>query len=194
MNWIVAAISAVLLLALLGLYLSMTAGRLDRLHTRIDASRLTLTSHLLRRSSVALELSTSGLLDPVSSVVIADTAHLARTAQDEGATGWARAESDLTAALDAAFEDAEDVDYLMQNPVGAALLAELAATMVRVSLSRRFLNDAVRACRQLRAQRLVRWFHLAGHTDLPTTFEMDDEIPPGLASRGEGGLAEDALR
>ena len=194
MTWIAVGLSAVLVLVLLGLYLSMTAGRLDRLHTRIDSSYLTLTSHLLRRSSVALELSTSGLLDPVSSVVIADAAHLARTAQDDGSVSWARAESDLTAALDAAFEDSDDVEYLMSNSVGAELLGELAATMVRIALSRRFLNDAVRACRQLRAQRLVRWFHLAGHTDLPHTFEMDDAIPRGLATRGEGGLASDALR
>lgn len=194
MTWIVAGVSVLVVLALLGLYLSMTAGRLDRLHTRIDASRLTLTSHLLRRSSVALELSTSGLLDPVSSVVIADAAHLARTAQDEGSLGWARAESDLTAALDAAFEDPEDVEILMGNLVGAELLAELSATSVRIGLSRRFLNDAVRACRQVRAKRLVRWFHLAGHTDMPTTFEMDDQLPRGLSARGEGGVTPDALR
>ena len=194
MMWLAVAIAVALLLALIGLYLSMTAGRLDRLHTRIDASRLTLASHLLRRSSVALELSTSGLLDPVSSVVIADAAHLARTAQDGGSQGWARAESDLTAALDAAFEDTEDVEYVMSNPVGTELMEELAAVSVRIGLSRRFLNDAVRACRQVRAQRLVRWFRLAGHTELPTTFEMDDQIPRGLGSRGEGGFGTDALR
>lgn len=192
--WVVLAVVAVVVLGLFALYLSMTAGRLDRLHHRIESSRLTLTSHLLRRSSVALELSTSGLLDPVSSVVIADAAHGARTAQDEGSAHWARAESELTAALDAAFEDPEDVDYVSTTEIGDALLAELGATSIRIELSRRFLNDAVRACRQVRAQRLVRWFHLAGHTEIPTTFEMDDELPRGLQSRMEGGAATDALR
>ncbi len=194
MTWLLLGVAALLLVGLGALYLSMTAGRLDRLHTRIDASRLTLEGHLLRRSSVALELSTSGLLDPVSSVVIADAAHTARTAQDLGSLEWARAESDLTAALDAAFDDPEDVEFVLATPAGAELLAELTATTTRIALSRRFLNDAVRACRQLRAQRLVRWFHLAGHTALPSTFEMDDEPPRGLQSRTLGGSPGETLR
>ena len=48
-----------LLVVLFGLYLSMTAGRLDRLHQRIDTSALGLDALLLRRSAVALELATS---------------------------------------------------------------------------------------------------------------------------------------
>jgi len=54
----------VVVVGLFGLYLSMTAGRLDALHKRIDTAELSLDAHLLRRSSVALELATSGLLDP----------------------------------------------------------------------------------------------------------------------------------
>ncbi len=60
------------------------------------------------------------------------------------------------------------------------MLAELDASCRRVQLSRRFLNDAVRACRQLRRQRAVRLFRLAGHTPWPDTWEMDDTVPAGL--------------
>jgi hypothetical protein len=63
------------------------------------------------------------------------------------------------------------------------MLDDLRGTCVRVQLSRRFHNDAVRACRQVRKQRLVRWFRLAGHTPWPDTVEMDDTPPPGLTAR-----------
>ena len=95
--WLVIVI-AVLLIGL-GFYLSMTAGRIDRLHQRIETSSLSLDAHLLRRSSIAIELATSGVLDPASSLLIADAAHLARTSADLDPVLKAQAESDLTAAL-----------------------------------------------------------------------------------------------
>jgi hypothetical protein len=38
---------------LVGVYISWRAGRLDRLHTRLDTARAALDAALLRRSSVA---------------------------------------------------------------------------------------------------------------------------------------------
>ena len=67
-------------------------------------------------------------------------------------------------------------------PGGSELLAELAASAQRVQLSRRFLNDAVRACAQLRRQRLVTTFRLAGHTAWPYPVEFDDTVPSALAA------------
>ncbi len=169
-------------LLLLGFYLSMTAGRLDHLHRRIDTSRLTLEAHLLRRSSVTLELASAGVLDPATSVLLVEAAHQARTAPEDDDPERAMAESDLTAALVAAL-DPDDVAEVLGSVAGEPLLAELDAACRRVQLSRRFLNDAVRACRQLRRQRMVRLFRLAGHTPWPDTWEMDDTIPDGLLGR-----------
>jgi hypothetical protein len=176
--WI--ALPVVLVLALFGLYLSSTAGRLDRLHRRIDTSRLSLDAHLLRRSSISLELAASGVLDPASSMLVADAAHVARTAYDSSDVDRALAESVLTEALGAALGDAADAAEARSSPLGAELLDELDSSCRRVELSRRFLNDAVRACRQLRRQRAVRWFRLAGRTPMPSTWEMDDASPAGL--------------
>jgi hypothetical protein len=172
-------IVVVLVVLLAGFYLSMTAGRLDHLHRRIDLARLALDAQLLRRSSVALELASSGLLDPAASLVMAEAAHEARTATDGSDVDRALAESDLTAALVAAL-DPDDIEEVNAEPSGAQMLAELDAACSRVELSRRFLNDAVRACRQLRRQRMVRLFGLAGHTPWPDTWEMDDSVPAGL--------------
>jgi hypothetical protein len=165
-----------------GFYLSMTAGRLDHLHRRIDTSRLALDAQLLRRSSVSLELASSQLLDPAASLVLASTAHHARTSTDLEQDDRALAESDLTAALVAAL-DPEDIAEVRTAPEGAEMLDELDAACRRVQLSRRFHNDAVRACRQLRRQRMVRLFRLAGHTPWPESFEMDDSTPEGLSAR-----------
>ena len=175
----------VIVLGLFGLYLSMTAGRLDALHKRIDTAELALDAHLLRRSSVALELATRGLLDPAGAIVVAEAAHVARTAadgdiQDPGhASRRARAESALSHALDATL-DQEEIEEVLAAPGGAELMEELAASARRVQLSRRFLNDAVRACVQLRNQRMVRVFRLAGHASWPRAVDLDDSMPAGL--------------
>ncbi len=62
----------------LGVYVSWRAGRLDRMHTRLEAARAALDVTLVRRSSVALELASSGVLDPATSLLLAGAAHDAR--------------------------------------------------------------------------------------------------------------------
>lgn len=170
---------AVALLAI-GVYLSWTAGRLDRLHARIDAARAALDAQLLRRASVAQELATAGVLDPAASIVLYEAAHAARQADEEGREV---AESELSQALRAVFGDASQVDAVRQAPGGTEAADELAAAVRRVPMARRFHNDAVRAARALRRHRTVRWLRLAGHAPFPLAFEMDDEPPVALAGR-----------
>ena len=175
MMWVlIIIVVAGLILAVL--YLGMTAGRLDRLHQRVDTSLLTLQAHLARRAAITLEVAGSGLVDPATSVVLAEEAHATLAAADQGdVIAWQEAESELTQALVVAFDEPLEVDD------GAlALLEELKRSCRRVELSRRFHNDAVRACRQIRSRTLVRAFRLAGHTPLPSTWEMADEVPIGL--------------
>lgn len=184
---IITGVLIVIVLALVGLYLSMTAGRLNHLHSRIDTARLSLGAHLLRRSSIAIELAASSAMDPASSMILADTAHTARQAADADDDARARAESDLTAALCSALDDPVEVIEAREVPGAAELLAELDAACRRVELSRRFLNDAVRACRLVRGQRVVRWLHLAGRTPWPEPWDFDDSRPDGLAAASSGG-------
>ncbi|MBL0777287.1 MULTISPECIES: membrane protein [Streptomyces] len=170
---------AVALLAI-GVYLSWTAGRLDRLHARIDAARAALDAQLLRRASVAQELATAGVLDPAASIVLYEAAHAARQADEEAREV---AESELSQALRAVFGDVSQVDAVRQAPGGTETADELAAAVRRVPMARRFHNDAVRAARALRRHRTVRWLRLAGHAPFPLAFEMDDEPPAALADR-----------
>ncbi|MEU9960277.1 hypothetical protein [Streptomyces liliifuscus] len=172
--WIVVALVAI------GLYLSWTAGRLDRLHSRIDAARAALDAQLLRRASVAQELATSGVLDPAASIVLYEAAHAARQAEEDNREV---AESDLSQALRAVFGEVQQVEAVQAVPGGEDAARELAQAVRRVPMARRFHNDAVRAARALRRHRKVRWFRLAGHAPFPLAFEMDDEAPVALADR-----------
>jgi hypothetical protein len=70
-----------------GVYLSWRAGRIDRLHARVDMARVALDVTLLRRGSLALELATSGLLDPATSLLLADAVHCARQGGPAGPVG-----------------------------------------------------------------------------------------------------------
>jgi hypothetical protein len=161
-------------------YLSWTAARLDRLHARVEGARYALDAQLLRRSTLALELATSGLLNPASGVLVAGAAHEASAAElDEREL----AESNLSRALRAALEEPETVTALAGDPRGAELLGELDAAAKRVQLARRFYNDAVRATRAVRRKRAVRYFRLAGRAPKPQFFETDDGPPAGLADR-----------
>ena len=171
--WIWVAVAVVLV----GWYLSWTAGRLDRLHARIDAARAALDAQLLRRSSAAQELATSTLLDPASSILLYQAAHAARTVAEERREV---AESDLSQALRAVFAEPEQAAELVTLPGGDEAVLDLRAATRRVPMARRFHNDSVRAARAVRRHRIVRLCRLAGHAPFPQAFEMDDEPPAAL--------------
>jgi hypothetical protein len=183
MNWYWFVVIA-LLIAIFGWYLSSTAGRLDRLHRRIETATFALDSQLLRRSSIAIELSVAGVLDPASSEVLAETAHDARLATDAAMNVRIPIESALSEVLIQALDDPEEVALLRQDPLAADLIDELEAAIRRVELSRQFHNDVVDACLRIRDNNLVNWFRLAGHTPLPQEWVMVDRMPDGLMYLG----------
>ncbi len=164
----------IVILALIGVYVSWRAGRLDRLHARLEAARFALDAALVRRSSVALELASSGLLDPATSVLLAGAAHDARAAQ----TARELPESDLTRALRAVFSQPEFRSSLSGHEGAQELLAELEGTAHQVFLARKFYNDAVAATQAARRRWLARSLRLAGTAPMPEFFEIDDSLVP----------------
>jgi hypothetical protein len=175
-------IDVILLIALavlVGVYVSWRAGRLDRLHARVDTARAALDAALLRRSSVALELAACGVLDPATSLLLAGAAHDARAAGEPTEL----AESDLTRALRAVVGQPDFRALLNRQGNADDLLAELEATARQVFLARKFYNDAVAATRAARRRWLVRLLGLAGGAPLPEFFEIDDSVVTG---GGEG--------
>jgi hypothetical protein len=190
----------------IGVYVSWRAGRIDRLHTRVDMARAALDVTLLRRSSVALELATSGLLDPATSLLLAAAVDGTR-AGPGGAGGYGGAdsppviggsrgvvppdgvvvppeakrprdlaESDLTRALRAAFSQ-PDFRSSMSGKEGAdELLAEVEEATHQVFLARKFYNDVVALTRDARNRPLARLLRLSGKAPAPAFFEMDDSL------------------
>jgi hypothetical protein len=77
MTWTIIALAA-LAVVLWSFYVSWRASRLDRLHNRVEAARTALDLALLRRSAAASELASSGLLDPATSLLLADAVRRAR--------------------------------------------------------------------------------------------------------------------
>jgi hypothetical protein len=160
-----------------GVYVSWRAGRIDRLHARVDMARAALDATLLRRSSVALELATSGLLDPATSLLLAGAVHGTR-AGPEGSEAKPRdlAESDLTRALRAAFSQPDFRSSLSGKDGADELLAEVEAASHQVFLARKFYNDLVAVTRDARHRPLARLLRLSGKAEAPVFFEMDDSL------------------
>jgi hypothetical protein len=184
----------------IGVYVSWRAGRIDRLHTRVDMVRAALETTLLRRSSVALELATSGLLDPATSLLLATAVDGTRAGGPGGSGGYRGvdnppviggsrevvppdqhrprdlAESDLTRALQAAFSQ-PDFRSSMSGKEGAdELLAEVEEATHQVYLARKFYNDVVALTRDARNRPLARLLRLSGNAPAPAFFEMDDSL------------------
>jgi hypothetical protein len=200
----------------LGVYVSWRAGRLDRMHTRLEAARAALDVTLVRRSSVAMELASSGFLDPATSLLLAGAAHDARGGDagpdalpgDPAANGAAPgggaarrpapasgdeltrselAQSDLSRALRAAFAQPGFRASLTGKEGADELLAEVEATAHQVFVARKFYNNAVAATREARRKPLVRLLRLAGNAGPPEFFEMDDSL---VAEGGDGAGAD----
>jgi hypothetical protein len=174
MEWLLLLAVIMVVFAVL---MSWTAGRVDRLHHRINGARAGLEAQLMHRSGAALELAATGLLDPARSLLLLDAAHQAR-ASDQ--VDREMAESDLSRALVVSLGDDTEVARLQEHPAAQELLGELGNACRKVELARRFHNDVVASALALRRNRVVRWFGLAGHADMPVTVEMDDSWPPGL--------------
>jgi hypothetical protein len=168
LTWIILAVVVVLLY---GVYVSWRAGRLDRLHARVDAAWTALDLALERRSSAAAELASSGLLDPATSLLIAEAVQSVRSPTDSRPRDLA--ESEMTRALRAAFDQPGFRDSLL----GAEELADrVQAAAHQVFLARKFYNGAVSSTREARHRPLARVFRLSGSAREPEFFEMDDSL------------------
>lgn len=155
---------AAVLVVLVALYVTWTAGRLDRMHARVDAAWAALDAQLVRRAAAARSL--LPYLPPGAESTAVDLRSAAALSAGEGERDLV--ENALTRAVRAA------VPLLVVGEASRLALDELTAADHRVGLARSFHNSAVAGTRSLRRRRLPRLFHLAGHRTLPTFFDVDD--------------------
>lgn len=170
-----------LLIAFLVWRLSTVAGRLDRVHIRRDQALTSLRLQLAWRASSVAKLLMSGALDPVSANVLSREVQAVTLSSELSLLQYMSAESEMTRALCAVFDDREVVEEIVrESPEISHVFTDLAHACRRVELARRFHNDAVGAAQLLHRRPLVRYFRLAGHTELPTAIDLDDTVPAGL--------------
>ncbi len=156
MVWLMGVAAVV---ALLSVYLTWTARRVDRLHARALSATRALDAHLLRRAAAA-------------AVVAERYAHVelyaaARVALDAEPDEREAAENDLTRQLGA-------------QPLTAADPATqtLVATSRRVALARQVHTDLVRDALTARNRPLVRMLRMSRHHARPTYFDIVEPTMP----------------
>jgi hypothetical protein len=161
----------VLLVALIAWYLSFSASRLDRLHHRVEGARSALDAQLVRRAEAALELATSGALDPASGLLVAGAAAealAAGEADDEAHGGGrlthARIPGAHTPAPHATSRhaanghprDREQAESDLSRALQAALDQEVLTALAAHEVGQRLLDRIAAACRRVQ---LARRFH-----------------------------------
>lgn len=162
-------------------YLSHQAGRLDRLHHRIDVAELALHGQLLRRGGIVAELAAVPGIDPALSVLWGQAAHEVLVLPEVASSARTELEDELTAILAMTLGDEDEVDEIRGIALAADLLEELAQVSTRIAMSHQFHADAVRDCLEIREQFLVRFAHLAGYAKPPTRFALADPILGNLS-------------
>lgn len=154
-------------------WLSWTAGRLDRMHVRCEGAAAALDAALAERRALAVEVAAHPSTDAASAVLLLDAATAGRSFQHE---------SDLSAVLRAVRPDAP----------ADGLWDAIAEAGRRVRLARRIHNDLVATTLALRSRHRVRWFRLAGHALPPPMIAFDDRTDdadpgPARSPRRDGG-------
>lgn len=175
-TWLDLAVGAIIILLLL-LWVQGTATRLDRLHQRVEAMAGALDAALVRRAGEVQNLATSGVLDPVTSSLLAELAAECTVAEPEWTSSDERwlAESALSSALAGALDD-------LDGPEGFRVddFPQLPLACRGVVTARTVYNAAVQECARRRRTRMVRWLHLAGRAGEPVAVDFDDRLPQAL--------------
>lgn len=166
MSWLLWSLLFISSLAIVGVYLSHMAGRLDRLHLKIEANKTGLHKALLLRATRAQALARDYPGNNRAAVEVIAIADESLTTDDPNRASWF-VESRLTAAL---LKLSDEPD---QNP-NTEHWQRLALSTRKVALARTFYNDTTRMCQNLRKRRVVRWLRLAGFADYPQPVNFDD--------------------
>jgi hypothetical protein len=153
-----------LAVVLVASYITWTAGRLDRLHARVDASWAALDAALVRRAAAARALLAHVPEGPLQ----AQLEGAASSALEAEGPGREAVENDLSRTLRAVLPS------LTHDEPTAQARAELELAVARVGLARSFHNGAVRDTLTVRRRLLPRALRLAGHRAAPTYFDVDD--------------------
>lgn len=146
MAWDLWVLAVAALLLLIGWAAWVEASRLDRLHRKVAASQTVLDRQLVRRATVAVELASAGLMDPVSSLLVGEAALAALELSGRGTDTLSPSVPDLAALMR---EEAAASSYLGARGVlvsaGGAAVLPGAALVIDRGLVESELSSTLRA-------------------------------------------------
>jgi hypothetical protein len=148
-------------------YLSYTAGRLDRLHHRVETSWASLDALLQQRAALALELTHRPEIDPAVAMVLVQSAYLA---QEADISERSDAEEGLATTLALLYETEE---FHTENP---DLSERMSNVTKKIELAVRMHAEAVERTQQHRSRLIVRLFRLAGKAPLPVIYPFETRV------------------
>lgn len=152
MWWVVGVVAVVVLVAT---YLTFTAARVDRLHTRAASSARALDAHLVRRAAAAAVLA--------EEAGVPDLYAAARAALDASPDEREAAENDLTHLL-------RKITLASDDPA----VANIVLASRRVGLARQVHNEMVRDALAARDRPVVRLLAVGRRHPCPAYFDVDD--------------------
>ena len=176
------SVFVIVAIALAVWFLSYQAGRLDRLHHRIEVTELALLGQLLRRGGIVAELAGVPGIDPALAALWGQAAHESLVSPETSSFKLTEGAGELASVLLLTLSDPEEVNEIRSNRDASLLLDELLQVSERIKLSHQFHSDAVRDCLEIRSQLLVRVFRLAGRAKLPVPVDLDVQIPAALSN------------
>jgi len=167
------------LLILIAVYLSNVAGRLDRLHLKVENARNALDRQLALRSAICSEIAGVEVFDKNLRNRLANSIHasISEESLDIHTKNEWDIESEVTKSLCELFN--KDFD-ITKYPNQKNLIQETAGATRRVQYALTFYNDAARSAIKVRRRWLVRSFRLFGRASMPVLIDFDDQIPQGL--------------
>jgi hypothetical protein len=147
MSWsdIVVVVGAVILIV--GWRLWVSASRLDRLHRKVAASRAVVDAQLLRRASAAANLAASGLMDPVSSLLVGEAAWAAIGAGSRSTEAFALLPADVS-EIDGLLGDEPSTG----DPAAAAAATDVGLVESELSSTLRAALDDADSVREMREE------------------------------------------
>ncbi len=171
-------ISLIVIVFVYAIYLSNVAGRLDRLHLKVENAREALDRQLALRTSVCKEIVK---LSSISKELIRDLEiALANSIKEESLQVHSKQEweieSEVTDVLNKIFDNEEVIKGIENHK----LISEIAAAIRRVSYALTFYNDAARSAIKVRKRWTVRFFRLFGRAQMPEIIRFEVRIPRGL--------------
>lgn len=172
--WIV----LVLVLFIYAIYLSNVAGRLDRLHLKVENARQALDRQLALRTSICKEIIKLSVLD--QNLVSELENALKDSIQEESLEIHTQQEWEIETRVSIALSNIFDDEKITKIINDKKLLTEIAAAIRRVSYALTFYNDAAKSAIKVRRRWTVRFFRLFGRAAMPEIISFQVQIPRGI--------------